>query len=314
MASDNHTMHKISSFSMVSPPDEVDLGGNITLKCIVCCSPPTDLTGEILLIKNQENVVIKSIELAEFTDGVNETSQFMVNAPVSLGEHTWSVVCPAREEDGAWHGEEISKISFTVKPHRTNLIIWDVPSVIGSGETFNVKLGVKCSSGCQPTGWSFCVHNQDGIEQTNVLVGNDLYVGTDSLYYATCELKSPEETGLYNWGAKIKFEDSDNAHEESIANFRVRVLPEPDCLLTVIAVNIGTQVPIQGVQILAHPYRAFTNENGVAEVRIPKGAYELFVSGKNYFPFRSSNEVTKNLTIRAELVFDEGVSDSDVWS
>ena len=314
MASDNHTMYKISSCSMVSPPNEVDLGGNITLKYIVCCSPPTDLTGEILLIKNQENVVIKSIELDGFNDGVNETSQFLVNAPVTLGKHTWSVVCPAREEDGAWYGEEISELSFTVKPHRTNLIAWEVPSVIGCGEIFNVKLGVKCSSGCQPIGWFFCVHNQDGIEQTNVLVGNDLYVGTDSLYYAACELKAPEETGLYNWVAKVKLEDSDNVHEESIAIFRVRVLPEPDCLLTVIAVDIETDVPIQGVQVLAHPYRAFTNDNGVAEVKVPKGAYTLFVSGKNYFPFRSSNKVTKDLTIRAELVFDEGVSDSDVWS
>jgi len=42
--------------------------------------------------------------------------------------------------------------------------------------------------------------------------------------------------------------------------------------------------------------------------------YTLFVSGRNYFPFRTNNEVKKDLTIRAELVLDEGISDSDVWS
>jgi len=314
MASDNHTMHKISVCNVVASPTEVDVGGDITFKYIVCCSPPTDLTGEILLIENQEKVVIKRIELAEFSDGANETSQFVVNAPSTLGKHTWSVVCPAREEGGVWHGEEISELSFTVKPHRTNLTAWDVPSVVGCGETFNVKLGVKCSSECQPVGWSFCIHNHDGVEQTNVLVGNDLYIGTDSLYYAACELKAPEKIGLYNWEAKVKLENSDHAHEESVANFRVRVLSEPDCLLTVEAIDTETQLPIQGAQILAHPYRAITNDNGIAEVRVPKGAYTLFVSGKNYFPFRSSNEIKTDLAIRAELILDEGISDSDVWS
>ena len=47
-------------------------------------------------------------------------------------------------------------------------------------------------------------------------------------------------------------------------------------------------------------YRAFTNERGVAEVKVPKGEYRLFVSGKNYFPFRSDSEVSTDMTIRAE--------------
>ena len=314
MTSGNHSMLKISSCSMVDPVGEVDLGGKITLECIVCSSPPMDLTSEILLIKNQENVVVKRISLAEFNDDANGTIQFLVDAPIKLGKHTWSVICPAYEENGVWCGDELSQFSFMVKPHRTNLAAWDVPSVIRSGETFNMKLGVSCSSGCQPDGWSFCVRDQDGVEQTDVLVSDDVYAGTDSLYYAECELRAPEKIGFYNWEAQVKLKNSDNVHEDSIVNFRVRVLAEPDCLLTVVAVDSATQVPIQGVQVQAHPYRAFTNENGIAKVRVPNGMYTLFVSGRNYFPFRANNEVKKDLTIRAELTLDEGISDSDVWS
>ena len=52
MTSDNHSMLKISSCSIVDSADEVDLGSEITLECIVCSTTPMDLTGEILLIKN----------------------------------------------------------------------------------------------------------------------------------------------------------------------------------------------------------------------------------------------------------------------
>ena len=55
MTSDNHSMLKISSCSIVDSVDEVDLGSEITLECIVCSTSPMDLTGEILLIKNQEH-------------------------------------------------------------------------------------------------------------------------------------------------------------------------------------------------------------------------------------------------------------------
>ena len=314
MTSDNHSMLKISSCSIVDSADEVDLGSEITLECIVCSTTPMELTGEILLIKNQENIVIKHISLDEFYNDANKTIQFVADAPITLGKHTWSIIYPAYEENDVWCGEEISQFSFMVKPHHTNLSAWDVPSVIGCGETFNMKLGVSCSSGCQPDGWSFCVYDQDGVEQADVLVGDDVYAGTDSLYYAECELNAPHKIGFYNWEAKVKLQNSDAVHEDSIVSFRVRVLEEPDSLLTIVAVDSATQVPIQGVQVQAHPYRAFTNENGIAEVRVPNGMYTLFVSGKNYFPFRTNNEVKKDLTIRAELVLDEGTSDSDVWS
>ncbi len=52
----------------------------------------------------------------------------------------------------------------------------------------------------------------------------------------------------------------------------------------------------------------------MAEVRVPKGEYRLFVSGKNYFPFRSDSEVLSDMTIRAELAVDRELSDADVWS
>ena len=44
----------------------------------------------------------------------------------------------------------------------------------------------------------------------------------------------------------------------------------------------GKSDPVKGAKVVVHPYKAFTDERGVAEVRVPKGEYRLVVSGTNY--------------------------------
>ena len=149
MTSDNHSMLKISSCSIVDSADEVDLGSEITLECIVCSTTPMELTGEILLVKNQENIVVKHISLDEFYNDANKTIQFVADAPITLGKHTWSIIYPAYEENDVWCGEEISQFSFKVNPPHTNHSAWKVPTGIGCGEPFKKKLGDACSSGCR---------------------------------------------------------------------------------------------------------------------------------------------------------------------
>jgi hypothetical protein len=49
------------------------------------------------------------------------------------------------------------------------------------------------------------------------------------------------------------------------------------------------------------PYRAVTNERGVAEVRVAKGAYKLYVSGPSYYRFERQVEVTGDMSTKAVL-------------
>ena len=51
----------------------------------------------------------------------------------------------------------------------------------------------------------------------------------------------------------------------------------------------------------------------MAEIELPKGRYRLFVSGKDYLPFRHDTEVDADKTIKAELDADRGPSDADLW-
>ncbi len=314
MASDSHNKYVIDFCKLVDLPDEVEAGARLTLQGEVSCSPQTDLTGKSFLIKDQKGTAIKCVELAEFKDSVTSTTQFTVDVPVVPGVYCWSIVCPAHEESGTWYGDEIMDFSFTVNPHVKSLVVWNVPPAIQCGEKFSINLGVKCLYGCLPHDWVFQITNEDGVEQSNVLVGDDHYSGTESLFYRSIELKAPKVSGLYEWNARTQITSSDALHEESSTNFNVRVVSEPQFLLTVIAIDSETKKPIEGVQVFAHPYREFTDKRGIAKIKVPKGAYRVFVSGQNYFPFREDNLVEKDLTIQVELALDEGISDADVWS
>ena len=66
-------------------------------------------------------------------------------------------------------------------------------------------------------------------------------------------------------------------------------------------VDMVSQTPLSDARVVMHPYRAVTGERGVAELRVAKGAYKLFVSQTGYLTFGLPIDVTANMTVRAEL-------------
>ena len=314
MAADNEMTRTISACRVEVSPREVDAGADMTLKGTVSCSPVGDLRGKTLLIKDEDSNVAERVELTEFDGETNETSEFVVKAPVRPGAYTWLAVCLVQGMAGMAPEDTSAPFFFTVKPHSTRVVVWDVPSAIECGETFSVTLGVKCSSECRPDGWAVEIRDHDGRKQATATLSDDPRPGTAALYYAETDLCAPDTEGLYAWEAKAPAAGLEIPHAECIASFGVRVVATPECLLTVLAVAVESQTPVEGAKVVVHPYTAFTDERGVAEVRVPKGNYRLFVSGKKYFPFRRDSEVQTDVTIRAELALDPGLSDADVWS
>ena len=313
-AAEDDLTRTIGECSVEVSPLEVDAGADMTLKGKVSCSPPGDLRGKTLLIKDQDGASAESIELTEFDGEVNETMPFVVKAPVRPGAYTWSAACPEDVTEGVSHEETSSPFSFTVKPHSTHVVVWDAPSAIECGKKFSVKFGVKCSSECRPDGWVVEVCDHDAKKLARSTLSDDAWPDTAALYYTEVELTAPDTEGLYAWEAKALAAGLDIPHAEGVASFSVRVVPPPECVLTVQAIDMESQTPVEGAKVVVHPYRAFTDERGRAEVSVPKGEYRLLVSGKNYFPFRSDCEVKTNITIRAELALDLELSDADIWS
>ena len=200
------------------------------------------------------------------------------------------------------------------KPHDTRVVVWDTPATIERGKPFAVRLGVACSSRCALAGWRVEVRDHEGERRATATLGDDPWPGTDALHHAEVALVAPDVEGLHTWEAAALTDGLEVVHTGGRARFGVRVVSAPACRLTVVAVDAESGKPVEGARVVAHPYRAVTDERGMAELRVPAGEYRLFVSGKGSVPFRFDGEVTADKTIRAELAQDVELSDADIWS
>ncbi len=285
---------------VVDSPEVVDAGAEMTLHAELSCTPACDLRGHNLLIKDETGADRSTIELTDFDGETNETREFVVNAPVRPGRYTWLAVCPAIVKDGLSYAEASTPIPFTVKPHTTSVVVWDMPSVVVASERFKIKVGIKCSSECDFKNRNFGIYNQEGTHVATVTLSGNRWPGT-SLYFAELELEAPATEDLYTWSVKCAGSAVGIPHDEGSVSFGVTVVRHPECLVTVETIDRETQMPLSGARVVMHPYRAVTDERGVAKVRVAKGEYKLFVSQTNYLTFALPVEVTANMTARAEL-------------
>ena len=205
-----------------------------------------------------------------------------------------------------------------VTPHVTLVVVWDTPSAIECGAVFRVKVGVKCAVECGAAARRVEIRDEHGRSLAFGSVGDVPWTGTSGLYFAAVELRAPENPGLHAWEAcvadVVDVATGRTTHGATNVRFHVRAVRAPECLLKVIAVDARNGRPIPAAKVVVHPYRAMTDASGVAQIRVPKGPYRLFVSGRDRFPFRSDGEIGADVTIRVELDEDFGPSNAELWS
>ena len=195
--------------------------------------------------------------------------------------------------------------------HAVRLNVWDVPSATVAGERFRVSVGVRCSAGCNLGGRELNLIDQEGARVGTAKLGHDVWPGTESLYFAEIEARAPLAAGSHQWEAKVTGWDSELPHAAASHPVVVRVVSPPDCEVTVRAADRDTHAPIKGARVVMHPYRAVTDENGIAKVRVTRGRYDILVSGSKYLPACTSVEVTADMITSTELDIDEPWESSD---
>jgi hypothetical protein len=186
--------------------------------------------------------------------------------------------------------------------HAVELTVWDVPSTITAGERFAVAVGARCAAGCDLGGRELSLFDQNGHIVGMVKLGRAVWPGTEALYFAEVEVVAPLETGSHQWEVKIAGWDAELPHAAGSFPLTVRTVTAPDCEVTVRAIDREKQTPIKGARVVMHPYRAVTDDDGIARVKVAKGQYDILVSGSQYMPAcASSVEVTADMSTSAEL-------------
>ena len=190
------------------------------------------------------------------------------------------------------------------EPHEVQLTVWDVPSAAVAGERFRTSVGVRCSAGCGLGGRELRFLDQDGSQVGTVTLGHEVWPGTDALYYSEVEAKAPLAPGSHRWEIRTGDWDSKVPHSAGSLPIVVRVVSAPECEVTVKVVDRENQAPVKGARVVLHPYRAVTDANGIAKVKVTRGSYDILVAGSKYVPATTSVEVAADMVTCAELDAD----------
>jgi hypothetical protein len=310
MALKSVSTHRQRTCAVEVSPAVVDAGAELTLTGRVSCPHGCDLRGDRVSIQNQDGTELATAELTEFDGEAYVTSAFVLRAPLTVGEHIYRALLAAQEKDRILHEEISTEFSIAAKAHAASVNVWGLPSAIAGGERFGFKVGIKCSAGCKLSGRQLSIFDHEGAQVGAGSLLDDIWPGTNNLYFAEVEAQAPLTTGDYKWQVKTPGADLSLPHAAGSCTFAVKVVSPPDHEVTVAALDRETQTPIKGAHVLLHPYRALTNERGVAKVKVAKGRYNLFVSGFNYIAYESIIDVAGDVTTRAELTVEpEGQED-----
>jgi hypothetical protein len=290
-------------------PSQVDAGAELTLAVRVSCPNCCDLAGQSVSIRKRNGTELTSAPLSELDGERYVTSAITLRAPLEVGEHIYRAVLAAQEKDGVLHEETSAEFSFVVVPHEASVNVWGLPSAIAAGERFRFKVGVKCSAGCKLAGRKLSIFDHEGAQVAEAQLVDDVWPGTGALYFAEVEALAPLQIGDFEW--RVETPGSDEVpHAAGSCSFAVKIVSPPDHEVTVEAFDSEQQTPVKGAHVLLHPYRAFTDESGVARVKVAGGRYTLVVSGFRYVVYQSIIAVTSDVAIRAELTSEpEGEED-----
>ncbi len=297
-------LHQTNTEMIKSASPEVEAGADMVLKVKVLCPSACDLRGKMLKILAQNGVVVaKEIELATFDGTANETDELVVKAPIKPREYAWTVLFPAQEVGGIPHQESSTPFAFIVKPHATSIAVWDVPSPITFKAKFKIKVGVKCSAGCQLAGKPIEVYDEKEAKVAPGRLGETPWQQTSGLYWTEVELAAPAAEGMYSWTARFPASELELPHEGISSSFNFKTGRPPEHTVTIEVIDKDTNTPIKGAYVLLNPRRAYSDESGVAKIEVSKGEYELYVSKDDYATFQTTVKVSDDVTIKVELLF-----------
>ncbi len=198
--------------------------------------------------------------------------------------------------------ETTGQNDIEIAAHNTTLAVWDIPSPLAINRSSTMKVGAKCSEGCEIAGREIEVRNEAGDKVASAKIGPTPWAGTSSLYWAEMQLMAPPAEGTYSWTVRFTGNDSELPHREASSNFRFVAVRQPEHIVTIQVMTQHTEAVLCGAEVRVGFYRGSTDESGLSKIDVPKGAYELNVWKRGYELLSRSIEVADDVTVCAGLV------------
>jgi uncharacterized membrane protein len=133
------------------------------------------------------------------------------------------------------------------------------------------------------------------------------------LYCADVDLLAPAEAGLCSWSVKFAAAELELPHDGASSNFSVAIVKPPQHRLTVKVIEKDTAAPIENAQVRLGVYRAATGPSGLADIKMPKGTYDLNVWKVGYEAPSQTVEVNDDVTVQIEVLVVPQENPDEAW-
>lgn len=282
-------------------PNSVDAGAEFGIAARAICTPPCDITDLAAIVRDADGNVLGQIVFAIFDGTANSGSDLLLTAPLQTGTHNWTATIDRFEARDAVYEATTIAVPLEIKPHAITISSWGLPSAITSGATAKMHVGVRCSCGCSLAGREITIHDQTGAQMASGTLGDELWPRTEALYFTEIAMPVSGEPALEEWQVKFAGAGLTPDHADGTTKFSVRIVPDAEHVVTVEAIDRASQTPLAGALVTMHPFRGTTDERGIAELRVPKGSYRLFVSARRYVSNHTEINVNGDVATQAHL-------------
>ncbi len=276
-------------------PAPVAAGADFVLQVKVSCASGCELAGMPVTVTAGDGAVAAG-ELGR------ETVDIVLQAPCRTGEAVWNVACGPHQSCGILHEAKADPVRIEIMPQTTSLAVWAIPSPVVMGQRFEIRVGAKSSAGVALTGKTVEVCDEAGVVVSRGYLGATPLPGTSALYWSEITLLAPVTEGVHGWSVRFAAADLDLPHERSSSNFSVAIVRPPQHRLTIKVVEQVSAVPIADAQLRLGPYRAATDDAGLAEVDLPGGVYDLSVWKVGYEAPARTVELNGNASVEVEIL------------
>lgn len=188
------------------------------------------------------------------------------------------------------------------EPHETTLAVWDLASPLVVGRRSTIKVGAKCSRGCDLTGADIELRSDTGFKVGSAKLGATPWPGTSALYWTEVDLTVPATEGPYSWTVAVQAAERESPHQQASSTFRFVVVKPPEHSVTLKITRKDTEAAVEDVEVRLGVFRAATDEAGSATVEVPRGTYDLTAWKAGYEVASRTVEVTGDVDIELQIV------------
>jgi hypothetical protein len=292
----------------VEDPAEVAAGAEFVLTVLVSCPAGCDLSGIPIEVRAPDSATATVPpadppgEAREGPADIAVARRIALKAPLRVGEHVWRLSCAAHKTGGWHHDASLLRVPVRVRPHETSLAVWAIPSPVVTSRPFAIKVGAKSAAACDLTGVPIAVRDAGGTMLAGGVLGDTPWPGTSSLYWAELTLIAPAEAGMFSWSVEFAAADLALPHQGSSSRFSIAIVDPPEHRLTIKVVEQETASPVAHAQVRLGAYRATTDGSGLAQLMVPKGAYDLDVWKSGYDAPTASIVIDADLAVEIVMV------------